>query len=285
MKPIHRRVACRLSLLLLLLLVAGCQSCVPGTVRNLEIRALGDVEVLAISEESAEILISAELFNPLGDAVRVRDLEYEMALAGAFLARGRLTSELSLPAREVVMTKLPLTVRLDRVSAADFASFFEAQIPYRLRGTFTALEPIARTGLKLDIRGSASAPERLEIRLPESAARSWYAWTGVSTDLPSILRGRGTLEAVLRNPFPFALQVDRLQYEILLDGRVIGDGQIRTQTLSPGFTRIDLPVEIRPLELTESLLSTLLEARLSQPEVRGRLTLQGQARQIVVLLQ
>lgn len=223
-------------------------NCGPGTVRDLEVRSLSRVRVEGADAERLRLTVELEIYNPHGVAARIRDLDCQLALAGDYVAAGRLEGESELPARGSRMIALPLSVAYEKVTEEDFEAVLREEIPYRLSGTATLLEPVERDEIRLELRGSVPAPLRVEADLGGRSNALFLSEPIVRTDLGGLVSGRAVVDVDLENPFRFAIPIEEFDYRVQLRGETIGRGAVaRGAVLEPGRNRLQLPIRGDPL--------------------------------------
>lgn len=272
----------RWTALLAAALLAGCGA---GTVRDLEVTRLGRVEVTAADAEHLRISAELEITNPRDVAARIRDLSYQLAVGGGFIAFGRLEGENEIPAGGSRSFTLPLRVPFAAVTEEDFAAVLGPEIPYRLTGTAMLLEPVERDRIRLDLQGTVPAPARVEARLDRRSSAPFLSEPVVGTDLAGLVAGRGVVEVELTNPFRFPLRIAELDYEVELGGDPIGRGAIaRDAVLEPGVNRLELPIRGSPLRALGGIASGLLGDGRLDVEVSGVVVIRRGERRLSIHL-
>lgn len=263
-------------LLLALAFLPACRLPPPG----LEVRALGPIEVVSVGDEAMTIVVEVELANPRERAIRFRDLNVEAGLADGLFAHTSLDREWVFEPQSRQRLQLPMSLSFAKLSAADYASLFAEELPFRLAGTVDVVAPVRWANYPLTLRGHLPRPDALSILLPRANHGALVTWTGAQADLPGLLGAEVVGRATLRNPFTFPVSVGTFHYRAALGDRQVGSGRLdHPIDLQPGPNAIALPLRLRPLGLATGLLDGVLGRRPLHLAVTGSLHLQRESLQ------
>ncbi len=269
-------------LLLAAALLTGCNL---TTVRDLEVKRLGRVQVEGADAEQLRLEIELEIYNPRDVAARIRDIDCRLALTGDFVASGRLDGETELPASGSRVIVLPLAVSFAKVTEKDFEALLQEEIPYRVSGTARLLEPLERDEIRLEIRGSLPAPDRVEVTLTGRGGAPFLSQPVVRTDIGGLLSGRAVAEVEIDNPFRFAVPIEAFDYRIELRGKAIGRGAAaRGAVLEPGPNRLQLPILGDPLRALGGIASGILDDGRLDVAVSGIVVIRSGLRRLSIHL-
>jgi LEA14-like dessication related protein len=269
-----------LALLLLLLAAIACGS---GTVRKLEITGITGVKVLRVDGDTAEIELEGTVRNTHRSGARIRNFSYEISVAGTNFAGGSHPASIQLPGKSDVRVRLPLTVRLDRLTGEAWEGLFQADLRYHLSGKAAMEEPLRRE-MRLDVDDSIRGPDSLSATLASGPARRLVTFDDVDLTAVHLTTLDTKFRVRLRNPFPSALTIDELSYELQSGGKPIGRGSAsRPMVLEPGLTLVRLPVSFRTSKLLGGLLESVPRFEVPGLTIAGRAVLSHNGRSIELL--
>jgi len=266
----------------LALALSSCSS----TVRELEIADLEDVRVERIGGREAQLDVALAFRNPRSLGARVDDASFDLSLGAGTVATGRLTSPVEMKGHEVVRVRVPFQVEYDRVTDADMAALFEPQVKFHVRGQAHVKTTFGSGTVVLDADGMVAAPDRLRVVVEDESAAGLLSVRGAGLGQLGIEKTRGILRVGVRNPFSFALPLDRFRYQVEMNGRPLASGVSKPGPLKPGRTVVDIPVDVQPVAAALGTAAGLLESVLGRtvPAIglRGELVVQRGAREITL---
>ncbi|MFO7859205.1 MAG: LEA type 2 family protein [Ectothiorhodospiraceae bacterium] len=160
MVPRVRHSATLLLAAMAALMVAGCSSLQPPELKEPSVR-LERVSVLQLGMEQQRFGLTLAVTNPNALALRIRELDYAVALAGVDLAEGRLgeaftlsandTTEVEVEADTQLLQRLPELMRLVRSDTdgvdytltgnVAYGDWFRGEQPFSHSGSVTLQRP------------------------------------------------------------------------------------------------------------------------------------------------
>lgn len=271
----------RNALCVLLLCLAFC-CCGTGTIRTLDISNIKAVSVLRVGHESADIELEGEVLNPHRSEAVIRDFSYRISVGNQFFLTGHMPGPLELPAHASTSIRMPLTVQYSQVTGADCRALFATAIPYRLRGTAGMEKPFKKQ-LKIAAAGSLQGPQELAVTLMPGTTSRLVSTDDIDIDAVHLSSVEAVFRMLVRNPFPFQLQVDHLDYRLVSGGDTVGEGSARRPLLlEPGAQLLRFPVSFRTGGLIGSLLHAVPKLDVPHLSVSGSAKISGENRTVLV---
>jgi hypothetical protein len=160
-----------------------------------------------LDRQGVELAFDVTVSNPLLNALHAPRYAYSVDVSGRTLASGRAAAGGDFPAAGVGVVSIPACVSYDVLAAAYGDLDGVSDVPYVFRGSFSV--PLLGSTVDVPFEYTGVVPV---VRSPtiELAA--------VATSELSALGGRVTIDAWIRNPNAFALNIDEVGYVLDLDG-------------------------------------------------------------------
>jgi LEA14-like dessication related protein len=233
------------------------------TIRRLEIIRIGNIRLDSIGSELVALRAELAIRNPYSRSARLKTIDFELALAGDFIAYGKRTDSIEIKANSIEIIDVPIVVHSKKVTERDLESLLSNEIPYRIRGSALLERPFGPRTLPIEIQNRLKSPGNLQVFLQRRTAESILSLERQQTTQFLALIRKRKLPVRFSNPFTFPLQIRNFTYEVRLGKQVIAEGtSVQGLQLAPGENRIDLDVQARPLGAVDSLFKGLLDQQI-----------------------
>lgn len=238
--------------ILLAVLVAGpgCQ-----TLRDLaaagprpEARITG-ARLSDLSLDAAGLEFDVLVKNPLGADLPLSTLGYTLESDGRRLLEGSATPRGSIPARGERTITLPARVRFTELLATLRGVRPGQVVPYRVAAALSVDAPgLGPLSLPLEWSGELPVPA------PPRVSLERVRWESIS-----LQEARAVLRLQIANANAFALDLERLRYELALAGASVASAVVdRPQAFGAGATQVlEVPLALRPIDLGVALFGVL----------------------------
>ena len=246
-------------LLFSLIFFLGCNP----TIRRLEILRIGNIRLDSVTSELVTFRAELAIRNPYSKSARLKTINFDLALAGDFIAYGNRAHSIEIEAGSIEHIDVALAVHCRKVTEDDFSALLGETVPYRIRGTALLERPFGPRTLPIEIQNRIQTPRNLQVFLQRRTAASILSLDQMQTaQFLSLIRTR-KLPVRFHNPFSFPLTIRNFNFEAKWGNQAIAKGlSLSSLQLSPGENRIDLDIHPRPFGAIESLFKGLLNQQM-----------------------
>lgn len=222
------------------LLLGGCAGLDEEISRRQPDVSIESAHLGALSFEGAELVADVRIDNPNPVGATLAGFDYELAVAGQSLVAGERDQRLRLDAKEQAQLDVPL-----RVAFADVRNIVDDllrngdsrdQVDYDLALNLDIEVPVlGRRTVPAEISGSLPIP-----RVPSLSV------TRLKLDSFGWRKAQATVEFAVDNPNPFGLDLERLNYDLAIDGVALLSGNEGVSASIPADSvgRVDVPIEL-----------------------------------------
>lgn len=190
--------------------------------------------------EHADLAFDVQVSNPYGVALPLTNVSYEIDSDGGTFASVQAASAGSIPAKGRKTVTLPVRVGFAEILKTLQGVRPGAVIPYRAQLSLKGDVPgIGEVSLPVSKSGELPIPAVPEIEL-----------VGIEWDELSLQRASAVATLKLKNTNDFAVDLNRLGYDLSLGGRSVADASVsRPPSLEPGQdATLTFPLSVRPLD-------------------------------------
>lgn len=237
-----------------ILMAAGCQT-LGQMIQKPDLR-FNRMEISDMSFLGGTLLFyfDVENPNPLVEA-SLDQASYRLMVNGRLMAEGIMDQGVRIGPDAVETVKVPVTIQYLDVfkSLTDLAG--KDEVPYEISGTFSILG----FGLPYQVSGKLPVPRPPSISL-QSVKFSKLSTTGATADF----------KVAIKNPNPFGMPIDGLEYGIDLNGIRLASGKTggRTVISKNHVTIIHIPAQINFKDVGKGV-HQLLSGRSAGYEMKG----------------
>lgn len=219
-----------------LLLLGGCAAVEEELARRQPDVAVDSARLGAVSFDSAELLADVRIDNPNPVSVNLAGFDYDLQLAGRSMLAGERRRALRIGANEAASIEVPLKI--------DFADVRDI---VRDVGSRDEIDYTLAMGLDIDVPvlGMRTIPATTSGTLPVPSMPS-VSLERLRVDELGWSGARATLELVVDNPNTFGLDLDRLNYDLAVNGDawLSGDEGMTASVPAKGTGRVNIPVQL-----------------------------------------
>ncbi len=261
----NKRIISLLSLLGLLFHLAACA---PTDVRRaLENQkptvTLTDKKLSALDFERAELLFGFEVSNPNPVALSLAGLDYELKLAGRSFVSGSQQETMRLVASGKSRIDLPLSLAFADIYQGLKEMHGKHEVPYELSTVLHIDVPLlGKLRFPVTTKGVLPLP-----RLPRVSLK------GIQLERLSLSSATLSLKLQVENPNAFGLGLDRLRYELTVNGRpwVSADKRALGDIKAQQGNTLSLPLTLNFAEIGGGLYALLSANRSLDYRLSGSL--------------
>lgn len=239
-----------LALLLMLSLLAGCQSLqdIAGMAPKPTARVVG-TSLRGLSLQNAVLLFDVEVSNPYAASLPLADLSYALGSGGKKFLEGSVRPSGSIPANGKQVIQLPVTVGFAPVIS-----------------TLKGVKPGAVLPYTADLRLGVDAPAIGRLEVPLSKNGELPIPTVPEVEVTSLEIGKlaldrttATLKFKVRNTNQFPLDLKRLGLNVALAGMEVGSSRLSDAASLQGgqSDTIAVPLSFAPRTIGASLFNLL----------------------------
>jgi|AntRauTorckE6833_2_1112554.scaffolds.fasta_scaffold36985_2 LEA14-like dessication related protein len=218
------------------LLLSGCAALEEELARRQPDVIVDSARLGAISFDSAELLADVRIDNPNPVSVNLAGFDYDLQLAGRSLLAGERKRALRIGANEAASIEVPLQF--------DFADVRDI---VRDVGSRDEIDYTLALGLDIDVPmlGTRTIPATTSGTLPVPRLPS-VSLKQLRLDELGWSGARATLELAVDNPNTFGLDLDRLEYDLAVNGEawLSGEEGMTANVPAKGTGRVDIPVQL-----------------------------------------
>jgi len=219
-----------------LMLLGGCAALDEEVARRQPTASIESARLAGVSFDAAEIVADVRIDNPNPVAVTLAGFDYDVQLVGRSLVAGERDEELRIGANDQARIDIPLQFNFADVRDIMRDIGGDDEIGYSLALGLDIEVPVLGTRT-IPVETSGTLPV---LRLPnvslERLRIDELAWNGASA----------TLELAVVNPNAFGLDLDRLGYDLAVDGTtwVSGSETVAARVPAKGAGRVDIPIQL-----------------------------------------
>jgi len=195
------------------------------------------VRVIAIGFNHADLALDLRVENPNAIAVNLAGFDYRLSVDGRSVLQGDRKRRLELPAKDATTLEVPLRLNFGDVAGVVGSFAGRDRIDYEIQlGLDVDVPVLGQRRVEAVTADSLPIPHR-----PDIALRSLRV---TKLDVTG-----ATVEAVLAidNPNGFALALDRLQWDLVVDGAALASGgstaPMRVGPNGTGTLRIEIDLD------------------------------------------
>jgi len=272
-----------ISLLLLMLLMSI--SCNPE-IKKLEIVRIGNVRLDSINGGIISFRAEIEIRNPYASSATLKDIAFDLALTGPYIAYGKLTRSVELKSGAFAVIDVPLALECNKVTQLDLDALLKPEIQFRLEGSAKMERPFGPRTIPIHVQSKMKAPDLLRVKLRDRTVQSVLSVDAPDMrDFLSLIQNR-KVSLLVTNPFQFSIPVQDLDYGISLNNSLLAEGQTdREFILTPGKNRLALSVKPHPLNTLEGLLGSIRNKQIPDLGLSAQLKIARQNRDLLIQLQ
>jgi len=208
-----------LSGIFVVVVIIGCQKAGEIIKENVQTPkvSLADLAVTDISSQKLNLLAKLEIDNPNPIGLSLDGLDYNLELAGNSFFSGESNEGLNVKASGKSFAKVPIALKYDDLKKVYDSLKNEDEVPYRLSGQVKLNTPIGSLPIPYDVKGKLPV-----VRPPKI--------NSVDLKVKSLTLSEAKLDLNLKlfNPNSFPLNISRLNYQLLMDGKDFSNGQIES---------------------------------------------------------
>ena len=259
-----------LCLLLLAMLFQGCSSLeqagqiVAGSKPTGQVKG---VSLTGLDVNGVDLAFDVEVENPNPVKIALDHLDYDLKLLDRSFLQGEQPMGLSLAANGRSQVKLPVRLTYERLLGSYRQLSKRDEVPYRLElGLGFDVPLLGRVRLPMHYQGRLPIPKMPDIRI---SALDVQRLTLQQADL--------LLELEVENPNGFALMLDKLDYQLKLNGIDVGGGLLKQsmEIGQGGRGVISLPLSLDLVRTGRGLYGALLGGSGLNYEFRGAMEAAG----------
>ena len=219
------------------------------------------VELADVAFDKADLLFNITVANPNGIGLRLSGLDYDFAINGSTLVKGKQDQEIELAAHTESVIRLPVTIQFDDV--------------YRI---YASLKDADTTAYELACGLAFRVPVLGNVRIPISS-KGTFPLIKRPTVRVDALRIKGLtltgaelgLSLHVTNPNAFSALVNRVHYDFKVDGKTWATGaQTEPATIGEkGDGRVEIGVRLNFLQIGVAVSRSLLDRKPLQYELDG----------------
>ncbi len=241
-------------------LLGGCSTFSGGWVQDPEV-TVRDVHIQKLDFDQATLALDLDVFNPNNAAARLAGFDYQLKIDGAEFLKGEQSKGLSIAARSNSVVQVPFTLK--------FRDLYD---------TFTSLQDKERFAYALDCGLKFDVPLLGTRTLPISKSGTLPVVKPPTIDLGSValqrtslLDQRLLLSMKVSNPNSFGLLVNKLDYDISMNGRRWAQGitDKKIEIKPAGESEIALPVSVDILSAGAALADIISSRKPVTYAVKG----------------
>jgi LEA14-like dessication related protein len=245
------------------LLLSGCAALEEELARRQPDVSIASARLGAASFDGAELLADVRIDNPNPVAIRLEGFDYDLRTDGRSLLSGEHEQAVRIGANHQARIDVPLQIDFEdlRDIARDLGS--RDEIEYTLALGLAIDVPVLGTRrIPARTTGTLPVPRIPDISL-ERVSVSELAWTGA----------RATLELAVDNPNAFDLALDRLDYDLAVNGDawVTGGEGVTANVPARGTGLLRIPVQLDFATIGRSAYQLLTGSGAFEYSLDGRL--------------
>ncbi|MBW9268997.1 MAG: LEA type 2 family protein [Candidatus Thiodiazotropha sp. (ex. Lucinisca nassula)] len=254
----------------MILLFQGCSSLQQAEQLMNGIQPSGEVKGVKLSGldlSGIDLLFDVEVDNPNPVAISLDGLDYDLKLLNRSFLKGQQSMGMSLAADGKSQVKLPVRMEFERLLEHYSELSKHDDVPYQLDlGLGVDVPLLGRVRLPISYQGRLPVPKLPDVRVSR-----------IDVQRMSLQAIDLMLELEVENPNRFALILQRLDYQLKLNGIDVGQGAA-AQSLNidkQGKGRVRLPLSLDLQKAGSGLYSALMGGRGLSYELSGMLDASG----------
>jgi LEA14-like dessication related protein len=261
----------RYLVLLIIVLIQGCSSLeqagelVSGTKPTGEVKG---VKLSRLDFKGIDLVFDLQVDNPNPVKITLDHLDYELKLLNRSFLTGEQGMGMSLPANGLSQVKLPVRMEFEKLLSSYKELSKRDELPYQIA---------LGLGFDVPLLGRIRLPVQYQGRLPILKIPD-ISLNRLDIQRLTLQKADLILEFEVVNPNRFALMLDRLDYQLKLNGIDVGNGAL-SQSLKVeqgGQGRIRLPLTLNFMQAGRGLYTALLGDSGISYELNGALDASGE---------
>ena len=257
-----------LSIISLLFLILGLSACSPGDVRqameNQRPRiSIADQRITSLDFERVSMAFGIKVDNPNPIGIQLAGLDYDLKLGGHSFLTGSEEKQMSLRANGVSRIELPLSLGFAEINEAISTLKGKEEVPYELTtGLMIEVPLLGKLRYPVTSRGIVPVPQ-----LPKVSLKT------LRVDSMNLLGATLALDIEVDNPNAFSLGLDRLNYNLMVNGKRWASGNRNSLgTIKQKQNNvITLPLSLNFMELGSGLYTALSSGKEVNYSLSGKL--------------
>jgi LEA14-like dessication related protein len=220
----------------LMVFLSGCSA----LQKTLEVKkptaSVSSVSIESLSTESVTLLVDVNIANPNAFKLNTAGFDLDLLINKSKIASiAQPDASLSLPAKGSNKITLPVTLTFDQVLASVSGLGDKAEVDYGIEGKVAINLPVlGDIDLPVDYAGVLPVPKQPEVK-----------FKNFNLDSIGLSGAEMSVDLEVTNPNVFDLNLKDLSYQLAVEGKSIGQGNIKTIDLPQGETRnLSIPLSI-----------------------------------------
>lgn len=213
--------------------------------------SVAGVTLDSLDFERVGLAVKLKVDNPNPVGIDLAGVDYDFILADHSFVKGKTRDGLRIDANQASHVTFPVSLTFDEVYRTLQSLTDRDEVPYRIKTGLTLKVPLIGTYRHpVTVNGSLPLPKRPDIALAD-----------FSLDRLSLSGADMILKVAVDNPNDFALDLDKIDYALSVDGQrwVSGSKQGIGHIAKKGKGTIELPVTISFSELGMGVYRALTE--------------------------
>jgi LEA14-like dessication related protein len=201
--------------------------------------SLSDISVRGISSKKLDLSARLAIDNPNPVGIRLASLEYAFELADSQLFSGTSDEGLDIMASGQSFAEIPISLGYEEVKGVYDSARGQDEVPYRIKGKAGVNTPIGSIPIPFDVKGTLPVIRPPSIRSVD-----------LDVDSLSFSSAELALKIGLMNPNNFDLNISKLGYTLILDGKDFSQGKVESARVSARSEgTISVPISLNLLSL------------------------------------
>lgn len=214
---------------------------------DFQARRIVGLEVKTIEDDGFRLDVRCELHNPNALSATLTDVSFEAHTGKFLVGRGRFKGPLTVPAKGPFTLTAPLSVRYADLPADFPRRVAGGTLPLVLRTHFRAKTSLGSYEMTLVSRGAPAIAKALQVAVRGTFRSKTLRVEGYELDKLALRGVTLMLRLRAENAFAFPVRIRKARYRVTIDGRPLGEGELKTPLALPpkGTKRLRLPVRAR----------------------------------------
>ena len=229
---LFRRAFC----VVLLMVLSGCSSLQKSFEVKKPEALIRSVSIEHLSTESVTLLVDIDVSNPNAFKLNAAGFDLDLLINKSKIASiVQSDASLSLPAKGRNNITLPMTLTFDQVLASVRGLGDKAEVDYGIEGMVAINLPVlGDIDIPVNYVGVLPVPKQPEVK-----------FNNFNLDSIGLSGAKLSVDLEVTNPNVFDLNLHDLNYELAIEGKSIGQGNIKSIDLPKGETRnLSIPLSI-----------------------------------------
>ncbi|MBD5770094.1 NDR1/HIN1-like protein [Marinomonas colpomeniae] len=240
----------RIGFIALIVFLTGCSTFKNTLDASKPNASVTSVSIGDISMETVTLLVGIEVYNPNSFALKAAGFDLDLLIDNSTVASiGQPDASLTLPAKGSNRVQLPVTLTFDEILSSMRGLGDKTEVDYGVQGKVAVNLPVLGSiDMPVEYSGVLPIPKQPEVTFKNLNVDS-IGFSGVKL----------SVDLEVMNPNVFDINLNDVTYQLDVESKSLGGGNIKTINLPQGeFRVISIPLSIGVSDMGTSLYRLLI---------------------------